>query len=286
MATELQAAEVKVRIETEEAIRQVDAIEKEQMRRTAARRPGPDLGVQRPDMGASAATGAPEAAPIPATTDGRSATIPPPLPSETAAPRPAPTSTPQIETAATSGAQEAADIAGRAAQFVTSPATALGQEISAAASSAFPAAMPYLGAAGAAAAYAVAAGRVGPTVSGVVEGVTGGGVIGQVLGMLLGTGVGYKGRELADALTEIASRYEAVKATATAAADIGFAQARLMGSADPAFLKGIAFPLYDANQMMLKAGMNATDDRNYRGGKAAGEAVRQMLDDFLAGGSH
>ena len=287
MGTELQAAEVKVRIETEEAVRQVDAIEREQMRRVNSRRPGPDPSVQRPDMGASAATGAPETAPIPSATDGRSTTVPPPVASELfGTPPPIPSPTPNVTSAAASGANEAANIAGRAAQFVSSPVSALGQELSAAASNAFPAAMPYLGAAGAIAAYVPVAASVGPSVTGFVEGAFGEGPLGKVIGMALGTGVGYKGRELAEFYNEIASRIGAVSDLSKQVADIGFAQARLMGTPDPAFLRGIAVPLYQADQRLNFEARMAESTRGYYGGRALGEAVGASWDAFVKGGAH
>ena len=287
MATELQAAEVKVRIETEEAVRQIDAIEREQMRRTNSRRPGPDPNVQRPDMGASAATGDRESAPIPATTDGRSNTVPPPLPAaDDALTRPRPSITPAIESAAASNANEAANIASRAAQFVQSPVSALGQELSAAATNAFPAAMPYLGAAGALAAYVPIAASVGPSVTGFVEGAFGEGPLGKIIGILLGTGVGVGGREVAEAYNQIASRIGAVGDLTKQISDIGFAQARLMGEPDPAFLRGIAVPLYQADQRFNFESRMAESTRGYYGGRALGQAVGESWDAFIRGGAH
>lgn len=300
MGTELRAAEVKVRIETEDAIRQVDAIEKEQMRRSGSRRPGPGDGVERPHGGFSLINGAPESVPITTAGDARNApavTMPaftstPGSATAEAAIARAPSLAPQVAASAGAAAAEAqatatraAGVAGRAAGFVSSPAQVLGAEISA---GAFASAGPIGAALVSSAMLAGIASSSGPTIVGAAEGFAAGllsrspNALGIVTGILEGIGIS----RFAEAYRTMTVVSDAFQTAAKGTADAAFSMARLGGGIDTEYLTNAA-PVLFQTQLETSAFKSKTDiAREKMGAAVSAYAVEQMFERMIIGGGH
>ena len=299
MATELQAAEVKVRIETEEAIRQVDAIEKEQMRRTAARRPGPDQSVQRPDAGYSAINGMPESVPAGTTGDARESRLAfggdqflrnTPIVEQVG--MRAMTNTPIVQSSAEMVAEEASAVSqralsmvGRASGFVSSPASALGAELS---SASIAAAGPYGAAIAAAAITVPVASATGPT----AEGAATGALMGLLSSSPVAAGVAVGAvhalglSRIAGAYRTITSTMDALGMTATDTSFIAFASARLGTRCSPDDLASSASAMMRANTTLEFWKSRQNIDRERIGALLSAYTFEQQMERFLAGGSH
>jgi hypothetical protein len=299
MATELQAAEVKVRIETEEAVRQVDAIEREQMRRANSRRPGPGDGVERPDGGHSVINGMPETVPIGSGGDARESgmafggdkflTNTPVV--EQVGTR-AMSNTPIVQSIAETAAadsmamsQRALSIVGRASSFVASPASALGSELSAAS---LAAAGPYGAAIAAAAMMVPVASATGPSVEGAASGALMGlfsgspRLAGAALGVVNGLGLS----SVAEAYRSFTAVTDGLSTTASDASAFGFAMARLGLGVDTGAIAGASAAILRTHVSREYWKSRQDIERERIGAAIATYTFEQELERFQTGGAH